>query len=128
MRLRLLVCLLVVAIGGDAVPAAAQDRLATGTWSGVVLPPDDQVIEITAEVWYDEEGTLGIELIPPPEMGGSVVAEAITHTVDALSFTIRVPDVISCQLVLLEDAHYEGECIDPDGEAAIMSLFPPAEG
>ena len=108
-----------------AVPAAAQEKLAVGTWTGVVIPPDEAPLDIDYEVWYDEEGALAIELTPPPDMGGPIAASEVSLTVDALSFTLEVGDTVRCQLLLIDDGHYEGECIDSSGEAGIMSMFPP---
>lgn len=108
-----------------AVPAAAQDKLAVGTWTGVVIAPDDQVWDIDYEVWYDEEGALAVELTPPPDVGGPIAASNVSLTADALSFTLEVGETVRCQLLLIEDGHYEGECIDSNGEAGIMSMFPP---
>lgn len=111
-----------------AVPAAAQEKLAVGIWTGVVIAPDDQVWDIDYEVWYDEEGALAIELTPPPEVGGPIVASNVALTADALNFTLEVGETISCQLLRIDDGHYEGECLDSAGEAGIMSMFPPDPG
>lgn len=108
-----------------AFPAAGQDRLKEGTWTGTVFAPDGQVFDLEYEVSYTDDA-LGIELFPPPEVGeGSIIAGNPTHEAETLAFTLNVGDTVSCALLKQDDGSYEGDCIDSSGEAALMTMIPP---
>lgn len=113
---------------GFAMPAAGQERLKEGLWTGTVFTPDGQVFDVSYDVSYAEDA-LGIELILPAEIGmGNIVAGGPVHEGEALSFTLEVGESVSCSLVAQADGSYEGECIDSTGEGAIMTMMPPEDG
>jgi len=112
---------------GLVAPAAAQEKLATGTWTGTVLTPDGQLIELAWEVSYTDDA-LSIELIPPPEVSPSLLAGNPVFDAGFLVFTIEVGETVSCNLATQDDGSIEGECVDSTGGAAIMSMMPPPPG
>ena len=110
---------------GATTPAAGQDRLKEGMWTGTVIAPDGQVIDLEYEVSYVDDA-LGIELFPPPDLGqGSIVADNPTHEAEMIVFTMNVGESVSCSLARQEDGSYEGECVDSSGEAGLMIMIPP---
>ena len=40
---------------------------------------------------------------------------------ELLSFTLEVGVSVACSLLRQEDGHYEGECVDPSGDAALQT-------
>lgn len=112
---------------GLAAPAAGQEKLAAGTWAGTVLTPEGELIDLVWEVSYTDDA-LSIELIPPAEMGGSLLAGNPVFDAGVLAFTIDVGETISCNLATQDDGSVEGECVDSTGGAAIMSMMPPPPG
>lgn len=107
---------------------SAQERIHEGTWTGMVVPPGEEIVEVEYRVSYGEAG-LEIELVPPPDLAPPLPATEILHDGEVLSFTLEVDATltVSCALYRQDDGRYEGECIDPSGEAALMTMFPPAE-
>jgi len=113
---------------GLAMPAAAQDKLTTGVWTGTVFTPDGQVFDLSYDVSYEDE-QLGIELILPAEIGmGNIVADSPMFDQGSLAFSLEVGESVACQLAENEDGSYEGECIDSTGGAAVMTMIPPEDG
>ncbi len=111
-----------------AAPLQAQDRLQQGTWSGMVYPPDADMIPLDYAIRYEDD-TLVLELLPPAEMGmGAIPADNPTFVEGTLSFTLNVGEVISCSLFQGDDGHLEGECVDSTGGGATMTMFPPEGG
>lgn len=108
-----------------AFPAMAQEKMAEGTWTGMVIPPEDDMVDLEYLIVYGEEG-LEIELVLPPEMGmGNLMAGEVTHDGESLTFTLEVGETVSCSLMREDDGHFEGECFDSSGIGALMTMFPP---
>lgn len=113
-----------------AGPAAAQDdRLTEGTWTGTAYAPTGEVFELEVVVSYEEDA-LAMEVIPPPDAGmGAIPTTDPLFTENTLTFTFDAGgDMINCTLIGQEDGSFEGECLDSTGEAAIMTIMPPADG
>lgn len=111
-----------------AAPAAAQDRLEAGLWTGTVIDPNGEVYDIQYDVSYADDA-LVIDLIPPPEAGMSTVPTSDPMLEGGtLVFTFDIGQSISCALQHQDDGSYEGECLDSMGDAAIMTMMPPVDG
>ena len=112
-----------------ALPATAQDRVTEGTWTGTAYAPTGEVFDLEVVVRYEEDA-LSIEIVPPPDSGmGTFPTSDAMFEENTLTFTFDPSGtVISCTLAGQEDGSFEGECLDSTGEAAIMSIFPPADG
>jgi len=112
-----------------AVGPARGQELATGTWTGTVTPPEEASIEVQYEVSYDEEGALQITLLPPAGVGAPPSIpfreEALTEESLTFSWTAGSTD-LDCELLLLEDGSFEGECVDDDGMPGYLTMVPPA--
>lgn len=109
-------------------PMSGQE-LATGVWTGTVSPPGDPSIEVQYEVSYDEEGALQITLLPPAgiEAPPSIAFrdEALDEESLRFSWTAGSTD-LDCELLLVEDGSFEGECVDDDGVPGHLTMIPPA--
>jgi len=113
---------------GLAAPAAAQDKLEAGVWTGTVFTPDGDVIDLSYDVSYADDA-LSIELILPADLGeGNVMAENPMHEADTIVFTLDVGQQVSCTLMAQDDGQFEGECVDSSGEGALMIMIPPEDG
>ena len=111
-----------------AVPAAAQDRMAAGTWTGTVITPEGEVFDMMYDVSYADD-VLAIDLIPPAEVGmGSVTTNEPVEEAGMLVFSFDIGQSINCSLQRQDDGSYEGECVDSTGGAAVMTMMPPADG
>jgi len=121
--LSVLAAMLLLAVG--ALPASGQEKLVEGVWTGTVFPPDDELVAVEYEVSYGEAG-LEINLVPPVELGmGAIPAESPTFLEDTLTFMLNVGESVGCSLFMHEDGHFEGECVDSSGGAAILTMYPP---
>lgn len=113
-----------------AVGPARGQELATGTWTGTVTPPGETALEVQYEVSYDEEGALAITLLPPAGVGAppSIPFNDIALEDEALTFGWSAGDTaLDCELLLLEDGSFEGECVDEDGVPGFLTMVPPAD-
>jgi hypothetical protein len=109
------------------VTAAAQDappaKLVTGTWTGVVTPPDGSV-DVTYEVSYKGD-TLSIVMTAGPH--GKFPLNAVEHTATKLSFTFTPGPTVVCALKPNAEGGYAGDCTDDGGLAVPMTMVPPAK-
>jgi hypothetical protein len=116
-----------ILMSGLAAPTAAQDKIETGMWTGTVFTPDGEVIDLSYDVSYADDG-LAIELILPADLGmGNIMAGSPMHEGDAIVFTLDVGEQVSCSLMAQDDGQFEGECIDSTGGAALMTMIPPED-
>ena len=112
-----------------ALPGSGQAKLAEGTWTGLLIPPESEVVgEYVVEyvVSYGDGG-LEVELVLPPDTGmGTIVASQLVFDGDSLEFVLEVGVSVFCSLGRQSDGHYEGECNDPSGVRSGITMFPPA--
>lgn len=128
MRLRAAVLAVVAAALFIAVAPASAQELETGTWTGTVTPPDDPTFEVEYEVSYDEGGALAITLIPPAGVDAppSIPFRDAVLEDGALTFSWTAGSTgLTCELLLLEDGSFEGECVDEDGVPGHLTMVPP---
>ena len=124
-RTRTTLCLAGLALTVLAIPAAAQDKLAEGTWIGSVIPPGEGPTDLEYAVSYGDDG-LEILLIALDENGEEELeAYEVLYEGDVLSFRLEVGISVSCALYREDDGRFEGECADPSGESAFMTMSPP---
>jgi hypothetical protein len=113
-----------------AVPAGAmaQDaapvKLTTGTWTGIVIPPDG-VQEVTYDVTYSGD-TLGIVLGAGQHGKFTLNELELTATKLSFSFTPGGTRVV-CVLTLNDQGAYGGQCTDDGGLSVPMTMVPPAK-
>lgn len=113
---------------GFAAPAAAQDKMTAGLWTGAVLTPEGEAFDLSYDVSYADD-KLAIELILPADLGmANVLATNPMQEAGVVVFTLDVGEVVNCELMALEDGAYEGECVDSTGGAALMTMIPPEDG
>ena len=121
--------ILAIALFAIALPmtATAQDappaKLVTGTWTGVVTPPDGSV-EVTYEVSYKGD-TLTIVLTAGGH--GIFTLNDVEHTATKLSFTFTPGPTVVCALKPNAEGGYAGDCTDDGGLAVPMTMVPPAK-
>lgn len=124
---RRILAIALFAIAVAPMTAAAQDappaKLVTGTWTGVVTPPDGAV-EVTYDVSYKGD-TLTIVMTAGPH--GTFPLNAVEHTATKLSFTFTPGPTVVCALKPNTEGGYAGDCTDDSGLAVPMTMVPPAK-
>jgi len=104
-------------------PAAAQE-LQSGTWTGFVLPPNGEEMEVTFEVTSTAD-SLAIQLMAGPM--GSFNLDNIELTSDELAFTFSPGPVVYCFLKKKSNGSYEGPCAPDGDEEGILVMNPPKD-
>ena len=56
---------------------------------------------------------------------GSVSTRGVLFDGVSLTLTLEVGVSVACSLLLQDDGHFEGECIDPSGVESWITMFPP---
>ena len=124
---RRILAIALFAIAVVPMTAAAQDappaRLVTGTWTGVVTPPDGSV-EVTYDVSYKGD-TLSVVLTAGPH--GKFTLNDLEHTATKLSFTFTPGPTVVCSLKPNAEGGYAGDCTDDGGLAVPMTMVPPVK-
>lgn len=108
-------------------PAASAQALEEGTWTGEMLPPGGDGVDITYEVAMDGDA-LTIALIPPAGSGADAEQYEFSDIQiedGNLVFWWQPGPRIDCELEPVEGGGYEGACIDPSGSEGILTMFPP---
>ena len=116
--------LLIAAVAGlaPALASAQQPKLETGTWTGVVVPPDGQSADVTYDV-ATKNDTLTITI--NAGQFGTFPAQHVKLEADKLTFAFTPGPDVQCTLVKHEDGSYVGDCLDESGGAAHMTMLPP---
>jgi hypothetical protein len=110
-------------IAATSLESQAQE-LQSGTWTGVVLPPNGQEMDVTFDVTSTAD-SLGIQMIAGPM--GSFMLNDIELSSDQLSFTWRPGPVVYCDLKKKANGSYEGPCAPEGDEEGIIRMTPPKE-
>ena len=105
----------------SAQQAAAPAKLQIGAWTGKVVQPDGQSVDVTYDIAYAGD-TLKIK-IKAAEHGSFDTWDAKLDG-EKLSFKFRPGPEVVCVLNKVEQS-YSGTCTAEDGSAATMDLSPP---
>ena len=104
--------------------SAAPAKLAVGTWTGSVTPPNEpEPQNITFEVSYKAD-TLAITLVAGDH--GSFPLNDIQVTDSKISFSFTPGPKVVCALET-KGIGYAGDCKDDEGNIVPMSMAPPAK-
>ena len=121
MKNRLFLCALFVC----AIPVfVSAQTLPSGTWTGLVIPPSGENVEVTYTVETTND-TLSIVMHVPER--GDMPLENIALSEDAITFNWTPGTHLDCTLKRKEDGQYAGRCIDASGEDGNMIMIPPEE-
>ena len=105
------------------LPVAAQAQaLVSGTWTGTVIPPNGELIEVTYTV-HAADDSLSI-MMHVPEMGDIPFRE-LHVTDDKLTCNWSVDTELMCEFDLKAGNQYEGTCTDIQGESGQVTMVPP---
>lgn len=109
--------------GALVLPASlAAQKIAPGTWTGTISPPDGSALEATFDVRMSGD-TTKITL----KADGRVI-ETTDTKVEAtrVLFTFSPGGgPIRCTLLLKDDKSYSGDCLDPQGGKGVITMRPP---
>jgi len=114
---------LFVGIATLALPASlAAQKLAPGTWTGTITPPDQSAMEASFIVRMSGDTT-------------KITLKADNHELEAadvkldatvLRFSFSPGDsTVRCTLQLRDDKSYSGDCIDEHGGKGVIVMKPP---
>ena len=104
------------------LPASlAAQKMAPGTWTGTIAPPNNTAQDATFDVRMSGD-TTKITL----KADGRVI-EAANVKVESkrLLFTFSAGTTISCTLLLKDDKSYSGDCLDSEGGKGVIVMRPP---
>ena len=104
------------------LPASlAAQKMAPGTWTGTIAPPNNTAQDATFDVRMSGD-TTKITL----KADGRVI-EAVNVKVESkrLLFTFSAGTTISCTLLLKDDKSYSGDCLDSEGGKGVIVMRPP---
>ncbi|HEX6559717.1 MAG TPA: hypothetical protein VF021_09655 [Longimicrobiales bacterium] len=100
-----------------------EPALETGTWTGVVTPPDGEIVNVTYDVAVRNDGALAIVINAGQH--GTFAASDIKTDAAKLSFAFTPGPRVVCMLARKNDKSYEGDCSDDNGAPAHMTMVPP---
>ena len=104
-----------------SVNAQAQE-IESGTWTGFVMPPNDEKMDVTFEVAVESD-TLRITLFQ--EQIGFLELTDIELSDNRLKFSFEAGAFLLCDLKLKANKGYEGECAPEGQDAGLMVMNPP---
>jgi hypothetical protein len=105
------------------LPASlAAQKLATGTWTGTISPPNEAAIEATFNVRMSGDTT-------------KITLNADGHTIEATEIKVEPKQLlftfapggnsVRCTLLLRDDKSYSGDCLDTNGGKGVIVMRPP---
>ena len=105
------------------LPASlAAQKLATGTWTGTISPPNEAAIEATFNVGMSGDTTK----ITLNADGHAIEATEIKVEPKQLLFTFAPGgNSVRCTLLLRDDKSYSGDCLDTNGGKGVIVMRPP---
>jgi hypothetical protein len=105
------------------LPASlAAQKLATGTWTGTISPPNEAAIEATFNVRMSGDTTK----ITLNADGHAIEATEIKVEPKQLLFTFAPGgNSVRCTLLLRDDKSYSGDCLDTNGGKGVIVMRPP---
>ena len=119
---RILAAMAVAALAIPAAAAAQANAFPAGKWTGTVTPPGEAVTAITFDVTVADD-SIGITLNAGEH--GSFVTQNVKVADGKLTFTFFPGPEVNCSLTKGEDSSWSGECLDPDGDSAQITMQPP---
>ena len=111
---------------GLTVPAVCSAQsLKSGTWTGTVTPPGEELaMPVTFDVTVHGD-SLGI-VIHAGEHGNFTVENG-KHADGKISFVFSPGPRVTCTLSRTQDGAFAGPCIEEDGSEARLTMVPPKE-
>lgn len=106
-------------------PAAAQQKLEAGKWTGTVTPPEGATVDVTYDVTVKGD-TLGITVSAGDH--GSFTFNEVKLNANTLTFWFTPGPRVDCSLNRREDGAFAGSCKDSEGGTATMLMVPPKKG
>jgi len=102
---------------------ASAQTLVPGTWTGYIIPPGGQTLDVTYDVRVESD-TLKIDIVN--EQVGHLPFSNLKVTDDGMTFEWAPGVHLFCELFLKVDGGFEGECAPEDGDTGIMVMNRPA--
>ena len=106
-----------------AMPAAlAAQKLAPGTWTGTISPPDTPTLEATFDVRTSGDTTK----ITLNASGRIMEASDVKVEASRVLFVFAPGGTsVKCTLLLRDDKSYSGDCLDAQGAKGVIVMKPP---
>lgn len=106
--------------------AAAQEaiphKLEAGIWTGVVVPPNEDAVNVTYEVSYRND-TVSVML--NTDMHGQFKLDDIQATPQKITFYFTPGPRLLCVLNAVDTGGFAGQCTDEGGTPASITMLPP---
>lgn len=106
--------------------AAAQEakpyKLEAGVWTGVVIPPNEDPVNVTYEVSYSND-TVSVML--NADMHGQFKLTEIQAASQKITFYFTPGPRLLCVLNAVETGGFAGQCTDEGGMPASITMLPP---
>jgi hypothetical protein len=97
-------------------------KLAAGTWTGTISPPDQGALEAAFDVRTSGDTTK----ITLKADGRTIEATDVKVEADKVLFTFSPGNnSIRCTLLLRDDKSYSGDCLDAQGGKGVIVMRPP---
>lgn len=109
-----------LALCAQSTPATV---LETGKWTGIVMPPNGETVEVTYDVATKNDGSQTMVINAGPH--GTFAVAKMTIESGKLSFYFTPGPEVRCALSRKDDGSYEGDCMDDGGAPAHMTMLPP---
>jgi hypothetical protein len=110
-------------VGLLILPLSVQaQELASGTWTGLVVPPDNENLDVTYTVATVND-TLQITMHVPEH--GDMVFSNVRFEEGDLKFSWQPGPIVHCVMKAKEGGEYNGECTDEGGDPGYMVMTPP---
>ena len=106
-------------------PAAAQQPIAVGQWTGVVTEPDGDRTDVVYDVTVTGN-TIAI-VARPGGQGNYPFSEVKLVDGKTLTFWFRPGPRVDCTLTKRDDGSFEGPCLNPAGQEARLLMVPPKQ-
>ena len=106
-----------------AMPASlAAQKLAVGTWTGTISPPDGQSLDATFDLRMVGDTTK----LTLKAAGREMIASDIKVEPKQIVFAFSPGgQAVRCTLLLRDDKSYSGDCLDPQGGKGVIVMRPP---
>ena len=121
---RPLVVALAVIVTAIMAPALSAQDLQSGTWTGEIIMPDGNSVDVMYEVASTAD-SLGITIAAGPM--GTFKTSNIELSDKELAFDWQPGPVVFCALKKKANGSYEGACAPEGDEEGIMIMNPPKD-
>jgi hypothetical protein len=109
-------------LGAASAARLQAQQLQGGTWTGTVIDPGGETINVSFDVHQAGDTTTISMMIPD---GPTITMSGIHFDQSKLVFTWEAGAKIVCTLDPAAEGSYSGACVDDSGQSGTMTMVPP---